>query len=104
MLIIEEDPYWYPSANALLVAACGKPISPNHPANHNYNSGRKSSGYPFLDSLVPSYLHIDTRIIRLDAFSKAVAPGFRLGWITVVDRLLRITKRRPSNRHTLFNR
>jgi DNA-binding transcriptional MocR family regulator len=99
MLIIEDDPYWYlqyPSANALSVAARGKPVSLNHPANHNDNAGRKSSGYPFLDSLVPSYLHIDTRVIRLDTFSKTVAPRFHPGWITAqpefVDRLLRITK------------
>ena len=101
ILIIEDDPYWYlqyPTANSLSVAARGKPVSANHPAGYNYNAGQKSSGYPFLDSLVPSYLHVDTdgRVIRLDTFSKTVAPGCRLGWITAqpdfVDRLLRITE------------
>jgi DNA-binding transcriptional MocR family regulator len=101
ILIIEDDPYWYlqyPTANQLSVAARGKPVSANHPANHNYNAGQKSSGYTFLDSLVPSYLHVDTdgRVIRLDTFSKTVAPGCRLGWITAqpefIDRLLRITE------------
>jgi len=47
---------------------------------------------------VPSYLHVDTdgRVIRLDTFSKTVAPGCRLGWITAqpafVERILRITE------------
>lgn len=101
VLIIEDDPYWYlqyPTANALSTAARGKPVSNTHPSNHNYNAGQKSSGYPFLDSLVPSYLHVDTdgRVIRLDTFSKTVAPGCRLGWITaqpaIVEKLLRITE------------
>jgi DNA-binding transcriptional MocR family regulator len=102
ILIIEDDPYWYlqyPTANQLSVAARGTPVSANHPATpYNYNAGQKSSGYTFLDSLVPSYLHIDTdgRVVRLDTFSKTVAPGCRLGWVTAqpefIDRLLRITE------------
>lgn len=63
----------------------------------NY-SAPKSSGFPFLDSLVPSYLSVDTegRVVRLDTFSKTVAPGCRLGWITtqpaLCERLQRITE------------
>lgn len=58
----------------------------------------KSSGFPFLDSLVPSSLNLDPdgRVIRLDTFSKTVAPGCRLGWITaqpaIIERILRITE------------
>ena len=58
----------------------------------------KKSGFPFIDSLVPSYLQIDTdgRVIRLDTFSKTIAPGCRLGWITaqpaIIERILRITE------------
>ena len=105
VLIVEDDPYWYlqyPSANVLSTRARGHPVSPNFPTdpNHNYHAGsrNKTSGYPFLDSLVPSYLHIDTdgRVIRLDTFSKTVAPGCRLGWITaqpaICDQILRITE------------
>jgi aspartate/methionine/tyrosine aminotransferase len=102
VIIVDDDPYWYlqyPTANKPSLAARGKPVSANcHPVGHNYNAGKKSSGYPFLDSLVPSYLAIDIdgRVIRLDTFSKTVAPGCRLGWITAqpafVDKLLRITE------------
>ena len=101
ILIIEDDPYWYlqyPSANASSIAARGEPTSQDaQPGLHNYNTP-KSSGFPFLDSLVPSYLSVDTegRVIRLDTFSKTVAPGCRLGWITaqpaLCERLLRITE------------
>lgn len=58
----------------------------------------KSSGSAFLDSLVPSYLSIDVdgRVIRLDTFSKTIAPGCRLGWLTaqpaIVEKILRITE------------
>lgn len=58
----------------------------------------KKSGYAFLDSLVPSFLQLDTdgRVVRLDTFSKTVAPGCRLGWVTaqpaLVERYLRATE------------
>lgn len=96
-MIIEDDPYWYlqfPSAAALEASARGLPTPPP-PATHTMS---KSSGFPFLDSLVPSYLNVDTdgRVIRLDTFSKTVAPGCRLGWITaqpaIIERILRITE------------
>jgi DNA-binding transcriptional MocR family regulator len=85
IIIIEDDPYWYlqfPSSSPGLAAP--KPT--------------KSSGFEFLDSLIPSYLSLDYqgRVVRLDTFSKTVAPGCRLGWITaqpeLVERILRITE------------
>lgn len=97
-MIIEDDPYWYlqfPSAAGLQAEARSEPLPrPEHSAH----SFKNSTGYPYLDSLVPSYLNFDTdgRVIRLDTFSKVVAPGCRLGWITaqpaIVERLLRITE------------
>jgi DNA-binding transcriptional MocR family regulator len=85
VIIVEDDPYWYlqfPSSSASSV----KP----KPA--------KTSGFEFLDSLIPSYLSLDYqgRVVRLDTFSKTVAPGCRLGWITaqpaLVERITRITE------------
>jgi DNA-binding transcriptional MocR family regulator len=86
IIIIEDDPYWYlqfPSSSP----SASKPPTP-----------AKSSGFPFLDSLIPSYLSVDYqgRVVRLDTFSKTVAPGCRLGWITaqpvLIERILRITE------------
>ncbi|KAH8591113.1 pyridoxal phosphate-dependent transferase [Bisporella sp. PMI_857] len=97
VLIVEDDPYWYlqyPSAAVSEAKARGTAIPPTISAHTFANS----SGYEFLDSLVPSYLNFDTdgRVIRLDTFSKTVAPGCRVGWITaqpaIVERLLRITE------------
>jgi DNA-binding transcriptional MocR family regulator len=84
IVIIEDDPYWYLQFPSSQTTPVPKP--------------RKSSGFEFLDSLIPSYLSIDYqgRVVRLDTFSKTVAPGCRLGWITaqpaLVERILRITE------------
>jgi len=89
VIIIEDEPYWYlqyPSSN------------PSVATFENLPKPQKSSGYEFLDSLVPSYLSVDYqgRVLRLDTFSKTVAPGCRLGWITgqpaLIERILRITE------------
>lgn len=97
IIIIEDDPYWYlqyPSAAAHEAEARGLPPPLPRPV-HQF---AKKSGYPFIDSLVPSYLNVDTdgRVVRLDTFSKTVAPGCRVGWITsqpaIVERILRITE------------
>lgn len=85
IIIVEDDPYWYLQFPSSSPSAFD--IKP-----------KKSSGFAFLDSLIPSYLSLDYqgRVVRLDTFSKTVAPGCRLGWITaqpgLVERILRITE------------
>ena len=39
---------------------------------------------PGLSDLGPSFLSLDVdgRVVRLDTFSKCLAPGFRLGWVS----------------------
>lgn len=74
IVIIEDEPYWFLEYDV------------------------KNEEGRFLESLTPSFLSIDVdgRVVRLDTFSKSVAPGCRLGWITaqpkVVERILRITE------------
>lgn len=100
VIIIEDEPYWnlqFPSAYQKTVLHRGSCAEPNL-YTKNYNAEGKSSGYAYLDSLVPSYLSIDIegRVVRLDTFSKTIAPGSRLGWITaqpaIIERLTRITE------------
>ena len=49
----------------------------------------------FLENLVPSFLSLDTsgRVLRLDSFSKILAPGSRCGWVTgpaqIIERFIR---------------
>lgn len=128
VLIVEDDPYFYiqfpHAANELSQRwRDGQLASVNHFAeqginyqtslavpvrgtvgcgNQRYTTTRMkhgvSSGYEFLDSLVPSFLSLDVdgRVIRLDTFSKTIAPGCRLGWITAqpefIERMLRIAE------------
>ncbi|KAK3696342.1 hypothetical protein LTR37_018007 [Vermiconidia calcicola] len=108
IIIVEDDPYWYlqyPSSTAINTTTTSDPantsFNPDVPMFANAEpvpDGWRSSGYAFLDSLVPSSINIDTegRVIRLDTFSKTVAPGCRLGWISAqpefCERLLRITE------------
>lgn len=90
IIIVEDDPYWY------LQFPSSSPSSTS--SNRNTPRPTKSSGFDFLDSLIPSYLSLDYqgRVVRLDTFSKTVAPGCRLGWITaqpaLVERIMRITE------------
>jgi len=95
VIIIEDDPYWYlqfPSAEVEEAKARNKP----NPEFKAANTLPKKSGHPFLDSLVPSFLNIDFdgRVVRLDTFSKTIAPGCRLGWVTttpaIAERIIHV--------------
>jgi DNA-binding transcriptional MocR family regulator len=85
IIIVEDDPYWYLQF-------------PSNASSASTPKPKKSSGFDFLDSLIPSYLSLDYqgRVVRLDTFSKTAAPGCRLGWITaqpaLVERILRVTE------------
>ncbi|KAK4138749.1 PLP-dependent transferase [Trichocladium antarcticum] len=106
VIIVEDEPYWYlqfPSAATEEAKSRGKPAPPV--PQQDPHTPTHSSGSPFLDSLTPSFLALDTdgRVVRLDTFSKTVAPGCRLGWITaqpaIAERFQRIseaTTQQPS--------
>ncbi|KAJ1935071.1 hypothetical protein FBU59_005501, partial [Linderina macrospora] len=69
LVIVEDDPYYFLQFP-----------KPHEPVNSDL-------------ALVPSFLSLDTdgRIIRLDSFSKILAPNLRCGWVTapsyILDRL-----------------
>ncbi|KAK0727230.1 pyridoxal phosphate-dependent transferase, partial [Lasiosphaeria miniovina] len=113
VIIAEDEPYWYlqfPAAAVEEAASRGGSSSNQTsadapPQQQPPTTAGPSSGYPFLDSLAPSFLRIDTdgRVVRLDTFSKTVAPGCRLGWVTaqpaVIDKIIRVseaTTQQPS--------
>ncbi|KAJ2555394.1 hypothetical protein EV175_002278 [Coemansia sp. RSA 1933] len=72
LVIVEDDPYYY------LQLGSYKPLSEVNDPEDRYKD------LPGIASLIPSLLSIDTdgRVIRLDSFSKVLAPGLRCGWIT----------------------
>ena len=65
LFIIEDDPYFFLQMP-------------------KYDPAGGDNDSEVCDSLMPSLLSMDTdgRVIRLDSFSKTIAPGLRLGWVT----------------------
>ncbi|KAJ1801124.1 hypothetical protein LPJ59_000549 [Coemansia sp. RSA 2399] len=76
LAIIEDDPYYF-----LQFA----PFSTSESLGDAAPSGGQQA-----TSLVPSLLSLDTdgRVIRLDSFSKILAPNLRCGWITAPSYIL----------------
>lgn len=90
--IVEDEPYYFLQMQPY-TGADGAPVPP--PATHE----------EFIKSLIPSFLSIDVdgRVLRLESFSKVVAPGSRVGWIVgseqVVERFTRsceVSSQNPS--------
>lgn len=75
IIIAEDDPYFFLQVGEFMPKSQRKAES-EPPAGEEVSH--------FIDSLVPSYLRVDTqgRVIRIDTFSKTIAPGARLGWFT----------------------
>ena len=62
LVIVEDDAYYY----------------------MQHRAARPDMPLPGLSGLGPSFLSLDEdgRVVRLDTFSKLLAPGFRLAWVT----------------------
>ncbi|KAJ9499817.1 Aromatic/aminoadipate aminotransferase 1 [Exophiala xenobiotica] len=85
LFILEDEPYYFLQMDPFVSGHTHAVSSPFEPV----------SVADFLSNLVPSYLSIDTsgRVLRLDSFSKIIAPGSRAGWVTgapqVIERFMR---------------
>lgn len=81
-IIVEDEPYYFLQMDTFT-------------SDKSARASGTLSHDEFLKSLVKSYLSIDTdgRVIRLDSYSKVLAPGSRIGWIvtqaTIAERYLR---------------
>ncbi|KAL6715752.1 Aromatic/aminoadipate aminotransferase 1 [Lecanora helva] len=75
--IIEDEPYFFLQMQPY-TGSQAPDVPP--PASHE----------EFLKALVPSLLSMDVdgRVMRLDSFSKVIAPGMRLGWITASEQII----------------
>ena len=81
-IIIEDEPYYF-----LQVGEYIKDLN----QRAKIETDVRPTHEEFLKSLAKTFLSIDTegRVIRMDSFSKVLAPGTRLGWITGSKRLLK---------------
>ncbi|KAK6509337.1 Aromatic/aminoadipate aminotransferase 1 [Arthrobotrys musiformis] len=95
LIIIEDEPYYFLQMDKYVQGGSQSNGSSVTPGSHD----------EFLKSLTPSYLSMDIegRVIRLDSFSKVIAPGSRCGWLTtsskICERLMRhneVTVQAPS--------
>jgi aromatic amino acid aminotransferase I len=84
VIIVEDDPYFFIQYSAYDIAT---------PASYKIQTNED-----FTSSLEPSFLRYDYqgRVIRLESFSKSLAPGLRLGYFVAnslfSERLLRATE------------
>ena len=90
LYIIEDEPYFF-----LQMQPYTGPDAPDVPPPASHEE--------FISALVPSLLSLDVdgRVMRLDSFSKVIAPGTRVGWITaseqIVERFIRHTEVSTQN-------
>jgi len=77
LYILEDEPYFFLQMQPY-TGLNAPDVSP--PSSHE----------DFLEALVPSLLSldIDGRVMRLDSFSKVIAPGMRLAWITASEQII----------------
>lgn len=78
LVIVEDEPYYFLQ------------LDPYVAPEKRGSSTKSLTNSEFLESMVPSFLNFDTegRVVRLDSFSKVLAPGSRLGWITCQKKLM----------------
>jgi aromatic amino acid aminotransferase I / 2-aminoadipate transaminase len=103
ILIIEDDPYCSTLHSKELIIDFLQMEPYTGEENSTYKTPQ--TGQQLISSLIPSFLSLDVdgRVIRLDSFSKVLAPGMRLGFITasaqLTERLIRhleVTSQAPS--------
>ena len=77
LYIIEDEPYYF-----LQMQPYTGPNAPDVPP--------PESNEAFLKTLIPTYLSMDVdgRVMRMDSFSKVIAPGTRVGWITASEQIV----------------
>lgn len=78
LILLEDEPYYFLQMPVYTADSCSadSPVATTHEQ--------------FLSSLIPSLLSLDTdgRVIRIDSFSKVIAPGSRCGWLTASSQII----------------
>lgn len=85
--ILEDEPYYFlqmPPYNRNSRAA----LAPDAVGGQGGQAPRSAEA--FLQSLIPTMLSLDVdgRVMRMDSFSKVLAPGSRMGWVTASEQIV----------------
>lgn len=101
LFIIEDEPYYFLQMESYI-----PPPVQNGTVDHSTRPKFEPTTVSrFLSALIPSYLSFDIsgRVLRLDSFSKIIAPGTRTGWVTgpaqIIERFVRhheVSTQNPS--------
>jgi aromatic amino acid aminotransferase I / 2-aminoadipate transaminase len=77
IFILEDEPYYFLQMPDYSPSGC---VDDHSTINHE----------SFLKSLIPSFLSMDVdgRVMRMDSFSKVIAPGCRMGWVTASEQII----------------
>lgn len=77
IIIVEDEPYYFLQMQPYVGQDAPAPPPP-------------STHEEFIKSLVPSFLSLDVdgRVVRLESFSKVVAPGTRVGWVVASEQII----------------
>lgn len=102
VLILEDEPYYF-----LQMEEYKSKVQQNGNGNGHVDgngsereatNGTDMDLGTFIDSLVPSYLSMSKsgNVLRMDSFSKIIAPGTRTGWVTgpadLIERFVRASE------------
>lgn len=99
IIILEDEPYYFLQMEDYIWKSQRNGQSLNDPIINETPPDLDS----FLKALVPSYLSLSAsgNVLRLDSFSKIIAPGSRTGWVTgpanLVERFIRASEVSAQN-------
>lgn len=97
VFILEDEPYYFLQMDQF-VSKVKQNGHTNGSQNGRETNGASSDLNMFIESLVPSYLSLSTtgNVLRMDSFSKIIAPGSRTGWVTgpanLIERFIRASE------------
>ncbi|CAG8104924.1 unnamed protein product [Penicillium olsonii] len=79
LCVVEDEPYFFLQSPTMTSEGQAEAID-----------DQRVSHEQFIRNLIPSYLSMDVdgRVLRLDSFSKVLAPGLRVGWIVGPEQLV----------------
>lgn len=100
VFILEDEPYYFLQMDEYV----SRHKSSTNGRSENCESTADATDLStFISALIPSYLSLSTtgNVLRLDSFSKILAPGTRCGWVTgpadIIERFVRASEVSAQN-------